>query len=114
MEDLSNTALISTFISLLIGAVGTVFGLYKKSEIDRAKEREESMAKLIAAAHETESKQRVAFQDQIIYQQKLIDSYKKDLDELNDKYFELASTLLPALQYTNKTLEDLSKIITKI
>ncbi len=114
MENLSNTAIIGTFISLLLTALSVIWGLYKNSENQRNKERLESMRQIIQQGVDYEAKQTSALQKQIDYQQELLENYKTDLNELQDKYFELGSQLHPALTMTNKTLKDIGAIIMKL
>jgi len=108
-------------VALLLGGLAVVWALYERSQNNRDKdramydtERISNMQSLIETTKEATEKQMEGCNSQILYQQTLIDNYKKDLDEVQSKYFELASTLHPALVYTNKTLEDIGRVIQKL
>lgn len=114
MEDLSNSAVIGTFITLILGAFGTVWGLYKNSENLRFKQMLDSNNKLIESKDVMLKELQSSYIQQFEYQQKEIEFQKAEYKDLMMKYFELGMTLEPTLKFTNQALEDIGRILPKL
>ncbi len=125
MEDLSNLGVIGTFITILLTVIPTIWGMYKNSEANRQKQMVQSQKELLQSKDENIKVQKEAyeqqiqslkefFEQQLKYQQRLIDELIADEKDLQSRYFDLASTIQPALSYTNKALDDMRKIVQKI
>ena len=94
--------------------IATLWGWSLNQYNKRHEERTNSNNAIILAIEKAKEENAAALKAHINYQQVLIETYKKDLDELQTKHNELIKIIHPAMLHTNKILEDFRRILEKL
>lgn len=103
-----------SIVSLCVLAVSGLWVWWKETDIRYYKQSLKEREDLVASLKESCLKEVTGLKEQLLYQQTLIDTYKKDVSDVQEKYFALATAIQPTLAHTDKTLLSLNTIIQQL
>ena len=96
-----------TVVGLLIVAVGALFGLYQKNLYNERN----ALKEVIATLKESATEKAAAAEKEKEYLQQLITEKELKNNALSEKYFDLASTIHPALLVFNDNMQSMTRVI---